>query len=105
MIHALSLNSSHDSRKGTFHRDRHVLSVNTEPEIRDRLERLVTVTRRSKSLPANEAIERHVVAEGEFVERIEACMAEAETREFIPSDELRSRFKTRMEVKFRPAIS
>ena len=83
--------------------DRYVLSVNTKPEIRDRLERLATVTRRSKSFLANEAIERYLVAEEEFIERIEARMAEAESGELISSDELRNRFKTRMEVKFKPA--
>ena len=56
--------------------DRYVLSVNTKPEIRDRLDRLAAVTRRSKSFLANEAIERYLAAEEEFVERVEARRAE-----------------------------
>lgn len=85
--------------------DRYVLSVNTKPEIRDRLDRLAAVTRRSKSFLANEAIERYLATEEEFVDRIEARMAEAEAGEFITSDELRSRFKARMEDKFKPTAS
>lgn len=85
--------------------DRYVLSVNTKPEIRDRLDRLAAVTRRSKSFLANEAIERYLAAEEEFVERVEARRAEMKEGTGITGDELLSRFEGRMERKFSAAKS
>ena len=55
--------------------DRYVLSVNAKLEIRDRLDRLAAVTRRSKSFLVNEAIERYLATEEKFVERIEGRRA------------------------------
>ena len=85
--------------------ERYVLSVNTKPETRDRLDRLAAVTRRSKSFLANEAIERYLASEEVFVDRIEARIVEAKAGEFISGDELRTRFKTRMEDKFSTTTS
>ena len=80
--------------------DRYVLSVNTKPEIRDRLNRRAAVTRRFKSFLANGAIERYLATEEEFVERIEARRAEMKERIGVTGDDLLSRFESRMERKF-----
>lgn len=80
--------------------DRYILSVSTNREIRDRLDRLASLTRRSKSYLANEAIERYLSLEEEFVERIEARRTEMVEGIGITSDELLSRFEKRMERKF-----
>ena len=85
--------------------DRYVLSVNTKPEIRDRLDRLAAVTRRSKSFLANEAIERYLATEEEFVDRIEARRAEMADGAGITGDELLSHFERRMERKFNTTTS
>ena len=85
--------------------DRYVLSVNTKPETRDRLDRLAAVTRRSKSFLANEAIERYLATEEEFVERVEARRAEMKDGVGVTGDDLLSRFESRMERKFSTAKS
>ena len=85
--------------------DRYVLSVNTKPETRDRLDRLAAVTRRSKSFLANEAIERYLATEEEFVERIEARRAEMKDGVGVTGEDLLSRFESRMERKFSTAKS
>ena len=85
--------------------DRYVLSVNTKPETRDRLDRLAAVTRRSKSFLANEAIERYLATEEEFVERVEARRAEMKDGVGVTGDDLLSRFESRMECKFSTAKS
>ena len=85
--------------------DRYVLSVNTKPETRDRLDRLAAVTRRSKSFLANEAIERYLAAEEEFVERVEARRAEMKDGVGVTGEDLLSRFESRMERKFSTAKS
>ena len=85
--------------------DRYVLSVNTKPKTRDRLDRLAAVTRRSKSFLANEAIERYLATEEEFVERVEARRAEMKDGVGVTGDDLLSRFESRMERKFSTAKS
>ena len=85
--------------------DRYVLSVNAKPETRDRLDRLAAVTRRSKSFLANEAIERYLATEEEFVERVEARRAEMKDGVGVTGDDLLSRFESRMERKFSTAKS
>lgn len=80
--------------------ERCVLSVSTKPDVRDRLDRLAAVTRRSKSFLANEAIERYLAAEEEFVARIEARIAEAGDGNFIGTDDLRRRFTANMKTRF-----
>lgn len=82
--------------------DRYILSVSTRPEIRARLDRLAQATHRSKSFLANEAIERYLASEEAFIDRIETRLTQAETGNFITSDELRTRFQARMEEKFKP---
>lgn len=104
---------------------RSVLSINTTPEMRDRLDKLAQQTRRSKSFLANEAIEYYLQAvdvsagasaqedvssvalakEEAFVARIEQRKKEAQTGELITGEELLSRFENRMEDKFNTQAS
>jgi RHH-type rel operon transcriptional repressor/antitoxin RelB len=80
--------------------ERCVLSVSTKPELRDRLDKLASATRRSKSFLANEAIERYLTSEEDFVNRIESRKAEMKQGAYISGDELLSRFENRMKKKF-----
>lgn len=85
--------------------ERCVISVSTKPEIRDRLTRLAKETRRSKSFLANEAIEQYLEAEERFVASIKQGLADADAGLGITTDELRERFKTRMESRFKRSLS
>lgn len=71
--------------------NRSVISVHTKPETSKRLEELATLTRRSKSFLANEAIERYLSEEEAFVKSVRQGMADvAEGRVYDP-DEVRAR--------------
>lgn len=85
--------------------ERCVLSVSTKPELRERLDKLASVTRRSKSFLANEAIERYLASEEDFVNRIENRKAQMRQGDGITGDELLSRFESRMKAKFNTAQS
>lgn len=56
--------------------ERSVISVHTDPETRERLERLAKATRRSKSFLANEAITRFLDQEEWMIAEIEAGLAD-----------------------------
>lgn len=57
--------------------NRSVISVHTKPEISKRLNELAMVTRRSKSFLANEAIERYLAEEEDFVASVNRGIADA----------------------------
>ena len=63
--------------------DRATVTFHTSPEIKERLDRLANVTRRSKSFLTNEAVERYLSEEEDFIRDVEAGIAEADTGEFI----------------------
>jgi len=84
--------------------DRSVISVHTKPETSERLSRLAEVTRRSKSFLANEAIERYLASEEQFVSSVEQRMAAMDAGEGVSSAALLSSFEQRMKAKFDPTI-
>jgi predicted transcriptional regulator len=67
--------------------DRATVTFHTSPEVKDRLERLAVHTRRSRSFLANEAVERYLADEEDFVRAVELGLAQADAGEFIAHDD------------------
>jgi predicted transcriptional regulator len=73
--------------------NRSVISVHTKPETSKRLEELATLTRRSKSFLANEAIERYLSEEEAFINSVSQGMADVAEGRVFETDEVRARLK------------
>ena len=67
--------------------DRATVTFHTSPEVKDRLERLAVHTRRSRSFLANEAVERYLSDEEDFVRAVELGLAQADAGEVIAHDD------------------
>ena len=76
--------------------NRAVISVHTTPEVSQRLDELATLTRRSKSFLANEAIERYLQDEEAFVASVRQGIEDAEAGRLFTTDEVRERLKIRL---------
>lgn len=63
--------------------NRATVTFHTSPEVKARLDRLATITDRSKSYLTNEAVERYLTEEEAFVKDVEEGLAEAERGELI----------------------
>jgi predicted transcriptional regulator len=74
--------------------NRSVISVHTKPETSKRLEELATLTRRSKSFLANEAIERYLSEEEAFVASVRQGQADVAAGRTYNTDEMRERLQT-----------
>jgi predicted transcriptional regulator len=64
------------------------ITVRVSTELRNRLEAIAKETRRSKSFLSNEAIERYVESEEEFIESIKQGMKELDEGKGIPHEEV-----------------
>jgi predicted transcriptional regulator len=64
------------------------ITVRVSTELRNRLEAISKETRRSKSFLSNEAIERYVESEEEFIESIKQGMKELDEGKGIPHEEV-----------------
>ena len=73
--------------------NRSVISVHTKPETTKRLDELAALTRRSKSFLANEAIERYLTEEEDFVTSIKRGMADTKTGRVYSTSEVRTHIK------------
>ena len=73
--------------------NRSVISVHTKPETSKRLDELALATRRSKSFLANEAIERYLAEEEDFVSSVHRGMADADAGRLVTTDEARIRLR------------
>ena len=67
--------------------ERATVTFHTTPAIKARLDRLASLTRRSKSYLTNEAVERYLVDEEAFVAAVEEGIAEANAGAVIPHGE------------------
>ncbi|WP_300534870.1 CopG family transcriptional regulator [uncultured Mameliella sp.] len=74
--------------------ERATITIHTTPETRARLEKLASATRRSKSFLGNEAIERYLAAEEEFVAGVQQGLAEAEAGKGMSTEELKADLHT-----------
>jgi predicted transcriptional regulator len=73
--------------------NRSVISVHTRLETSKRLEDLASLTRRSKSFLANEAIERYLAEEEAFVASVHSGIADADAGRVASTDAARARIK------------
>lgn len=73
--------------------DRAVISVHTKPEVSQRLDELAALTRRSKSYLANEAIERYLQDEEEYVASVRRGVADADAGRLFTTDDVRERLQ------------
>jgi predicted transcriptional regulator len=73
--------------------NRSVISVHTRPETSKRLDDLASLTRRSKSFLANEAIERYLAEEEDFVASVHRGIADADAGRVVSTDAARARIK------------
>lgn len=71
--------------------NRSVISVHAKPETAKRLEELATLTRRSKSFLANEAIEHYLREEEAFINSVRQGMADVAESRVYDTDEVRAR--------------
>ena len=71
--------------------NRSVISVHTKPETSKRLDELASVTRRSKSFLANEAIERYLKEEEAFLASVEQGTADVAAGRVFSTNEARQR--------------
>ncbi len=58
--------------------NRATVTFHTTPENKDRLEKLALATNRSKSYLSNEALERYLVEEEEFITSVHEGLADAD---------------------------
>jgi predicted transcriptional regulator len=74
--------------------NRAVLSVNTKPETRDKLEALARATRRTKSALANEALEQYVAHQEWLIREIEKGVSAADRGELIDDERVEAWFRS-----------
>lgn len=73
--------------------ERAVVSIHTTPETRERLDRLASATKRSKSFLANEALEQYLALQEWQIAEIEQGLEEAKRGEFASDEEMRRWFE------------
>ena len=73
--------------------NRSVISVHTKYEISQRLGELATLTHRSKSFLANEAIERYLKEEEAFVMSVQKGQSDIAAGRVYTTDEMRKHLK------------
>jgi len=67
--------------------NRATVTFHTSPEVKARLECLADRTRRSKSFLTNEAVERYLADEEDFIRDVESGIAEADAGHLIDHEE------------------
>jgi predicted transcriptional regulator len=67
--------------------NRATVTFHTSPEVKARLEVLADRTRRSKSFLTNEAVERYLAEEEDFIRDVEAGIADAEAGNLIEHED------------------
>lgn len=73
--------------------ERAVVSIHTTPETRERLDRLASATKRSKSFLANEALEQYLALQEWQIAEIEQGLEEAKRGQFASDEEMRRWFE------------
>ncbi len=77
--------------------NRSVISVHTKQETAKRLDQLASLTRRSKSFLANEAIERYLKEEEAFIASVQQGQADVAAEQTFTTDEMREQIKNGIE--------
>lgn len=73
---------------------RATVTFHTSPENKVRLEKLAAATKRSKSYLSNEALERYLAAEEEFIASVETGLADAKAGRVHTLDEVTQALET-----------
>ena len=81
----------HQTDETTEMGERATVTFHTTPETKARLDRLATLTRRSKSFLTNEAVERYLAEEEAFIAAVEQGLEQADARE-VHSHEAAGRY-------------
>ena len=68
---------------------RATVTFHTTPETKERLAKLAKITRRSSSFLTNEAVERYLAAEEEFVASVQSGIEAADAGQVISGADLR----------------
>jgi predicted transcriptional regulator len=63
------------------------MTIRVRPDVKEKLDRIATDTRRSKSFLAGEAVAAYVDRELEIIEGIKRGMADADAGRVVPHDE------------------
>ncbi len=79
--------------------ERATVTFHTTPEVKARLDRLATATRRSKSFLTNDAVERYLAEEEIFIAGVTEGLAQAEAGETIDSAELKAHLQAVIDRK------
>lgn len=74
--------------------NRATVTFHTSLEVKARLDRLATITDRSKSYLTNEAVERYLTEEEAFVKDVELGIAEADQGQLIAHEEVTKYFRS-----------
>jgi predicted transcriptional regulator len=74
------------SRKADPMSSRATVTFHTSPEVKARLDVLASRTRRSKSFLTNEAVERYLSEEEDFIRDVELGLAEADSGQALEHD-------------------
>lgn len=79
--------------------ERTTFTFQTTPEIKERLTKLATVTRRSKAFLANEAVEQYLAAEEEFVSSIQQGISDADAGQSYTTKEALQNIEQRIKIR------
>jgi predicted transcriptional regulator len=77
----------HNTSEPMHMANRATVTFHTSPEVKARLELLAGRTRRSKSFLTNEAVERYLAEEEDFIRDVEAGIAEANAGQLIEHED------------------
>ncbi|MDE1148514.1 MAG: ribbon-helix-helix protein, CopG family [Azospirillaceae bacterium] len=69
-------------------------SVRTEPALLAELDKLAAAQNRSRNFVVNEALERYLAEERQWVAQVQAALAEADAGDFVPDDEMDAFFQS-----------
>jgi len=82
--------------------ERATMTFHTSPDVKARLDRLAQITKRSKSYLTNEAVERYLAEEEDFVAAVYQGIEDAEAGRVSPSADTRLRLKARISESAAP---
>ena len=83
--------------------NRATVTFHTSPEVKARLDVLASRTRRSKSFLTNEAVERYLAEEEDFIQDVEAGIAEADAGLLIDHEAVATYLRSLGTAKVLPA--
>ena len=83
--------------------NRATVTFHTSPDVKARLERLATATRRSKSFLTNEAVERYLADEEAFIAGVHEGLDQADAGQFVSTSDLKAGLHAAIDRKTKPS--